>query len=141
MTRWHVSPHAPLRVPLGILTFYRRFSTIVSVYRIAAVILVACYLALGFGAVERWHNAQHAIEDAVTVAAAHQSGVPAPQLPSHNDSNCLIHAQLHMSAMAVAWVPLLIVLGLFVAFLTQLPVQVVAIERRFALACRGPPVC
>jgi hypothetical protein len=103
--------------------------------------LIACYLALGSGAVERWHNAQHAIEDAAVVAAAEHSRVPAPQTPLHDDSNCLMHAQIHLSAMAVAWVPLLILLGLFIAFLTLLPVQVIGVERRFALACRGPPVC
>jgi len=107
--------------------------------RITAAILVLAYLALGSGAVERWHNAQHAAEDAQLIAAARESGAPVPQLPFHNDVNCVTHSQIHLSGLAVAWVPLLILLGIFVAFLTQLPVQIPAIERHFALACRGPP--
>ena len=100
---------------------------------------MVAYLALGSGAVERWHNAQHAAEDARIVAAARESGVPAPQAPLHDDVNCVTHAQIHLSGLAVGWVPLLILLGLFVAFLTQLPVRVPAIDRLFLLACRGPP--
>ena len=110
-----------------------------SVNRAAATILVLCYLALGSGAVERWHNAQHAAEDASIVLAAQKAGLPTPVLPTHDDGNCSVHAQIHLSTMAVAWLPLLILLGLFVAFLTLLPVRVASVERTFALACRGPP--
>ena len=42
--------------------------------------------------------------------------------------------------MAVAWVPLLICLGLFVAFLTMLPVRLPVQQRRVVIPCRGPPV-
>lgn len=108
--------------------------------RAAAAILVLCYLALGSGAVERWHNAQHAAEDARAIVAAQKAGVPAPVLPNHDDGNCLIHSQIHLSTMAAGWVPLLIILGAFVAFLTLLPVKVVSVERYFDFACRGPPV-
>lgn len=111
----------------------------VSVPRVTAAILVLAYLALGSGAVERWHNAQHAAEDARVLAAARESGAPLPQTPFHNDVNCVTHAQIHLSGLAVAWVPLLILLGLFVAFLSQLPVQLPAADRLFVLACRGPP--
>src|SRR3954468_7366705 len=96
----------------------------VSVPRITAAILVMAYLALGSGAVERWHNAQHAAEDARVVAAAREAGAPVPQTPFHDDVNCVTHSQIHLSGLAVAWVPLLILLGLFVAFLTLLPVRV-----------------
>jgi hypothetical protein len=109
------------------------------VHRIAAVILVFCYLALGSGAVERWHNAQHAAEDAAAIRAAEDAGLPAPVIPIHDDSNCFVHAQIHLSTMAVAWVPLLILLGVFVAFLTLLPMKVAGVVPQFALACRGPP--
>ena len=107
--------------------------------RLAASILVLCYLALGSGAVERWHNARHAVEDAAVISAAQKAGLPAPALPTHDDNNCLIHAQIHLSTMVVGWVQILILLGVFVAFLTLLPMKVAGVERLFALACRGPP--
>ena len=107
--------------------------------RLAASILVLCYLALGSGAVERWHNARHAVEDAAAISAAKQAGLPTPAIPTHDDSNCLIHAQIHLSTMVIGWVQLLILLGVFVAFLTLLPVTVASRERRFTLSCRGPP--
>jgi len=111
------------------------------VHRLAAVILLLCYAALGTGAVESLHNAQHASEDARLLAAAHRSG-EAPKYPVHHDeNNCPVHLQLHLSAMAVGWVPLLICLGLFVAFLTELPVSLPPQQRRLVLPCRGPPVC
>ena len=111
----------------------------VTVPRVTVAILVLTYLALGSGAVERWHNAQHAAQDAKVVAAARESGAPVPHTPFHDDVNCVTHSQIHLSGLAISWVPLLILLGVFVAFLTQLPVQVPALERCFVLACRGPP--
>ena len=106
--------------------------------RIAAVILIICYALLGSGAVERWHNAQHAIEDAAGMVSGSSQ---APQnSPLHTDWNCAFHAQLHLASMAVGWVPLLICLGLFLAFLTLLPVRLSPPRVVMALACRGPPV-
>jgi hypothetical protein len=114
---------------------------IFGVYRFAAVILVLFYLALGSGAIESLHNAQHAAEDAKRLAAAGNSG-QTPQYPTHHDeNNCPVHLQLHLSVMAVGWVPLLVCLGLFVAFLTELPVSLPAQQRRLVLPCRGPPGC
>ncbi len=107
--------------------------------RLAASILVLCYLALGSGAVERWHNARHAAEDAAIVAAAQKAGLPAPVLPTHNDNNCETHAQIHLSTMVIGWVQFLILVGLFVAFLTLLPVTPAGVKPLFALTCRGPP--
>lgn len=107
--------------------------------RFAAIILILCYALLGSGALERWHNAEHARQDAVAMAAAWSHGEPA-QSPPHTDWNCAFHAQLHIAGMAVGWVPLLICLGLFLAFLTLLPVRVAPVRMVMAIACRGPPV-
>ena len=52
----------------------------VSVQRLTVAILVIAYLALGSGAVERWHNAQHAAADARALAAARESGAPPARL-------------------------------------------------------------
>lgn len=108
--------------------------------RFAAILLLFCYAALGSGAAEYWHNAEHAAEDAALIQAAQKSGIPAGHLPLHDESNCPVHAQLHICCMAVGWTLLLICLGVFVAFLTllvsRLPMQRVAL----AIPCRGPPV-
>lgn len=108
--------------------------------RLAAILLLMCYAGLGSGAAEYLHNAQHALEDAALIGAAAVSGKPVDHVPLHDESNCAVHAQLHICAMAVGWTPLLICLGLFVAFLTlltsRLPVQRVV----QAVACRGPPI-
>ena len=110
--------------------------------RITAILMVLCYVALGSGAMERLHNAQHATEDAKIAApseAGPHSGDHHPS-PIHDESNCPVHAQLHLAGLAVAWVPFLICLGLFVAFLTLLPPRPAARQVVFAIACRGPPL-
>jgi hypothetical protein len=112
----------------------------VAVHRLAAMILVVGYLGLGSGAVERWHNARHAAEDAQILEAARLAGVPLKHFPFHDDYNCSFHWQIHVSTMAVGWVPLLILLGLFLAFLTMLPVQLPVYQRMLVISCRGPPV-
>ena len=107
--------------------------------RVAAILMILCYAALGTGAAEYWHNAQHAAEDAALLSAASDTGHPTGHLPIHDDSNCPIHSQLHLAGLAVAWTPLLICLGLFVAFLTQLAPRRVAQRLVFVIPCRGPP--
>jgi hypothetical protein len=108
--------------------------------RLASILLLLCFAALGTGTLEYLHNLQHAREDAAEAAVAKAAGLPDTPAPApHNESNCDVHAQLHVPLMTAAWVPLLVLLGLFVAFLTQLapvpPVQ----ELPSRLACRGPP--
>jgi len=111
--------------------------------RVAALLMLLCYAALGSGAVEYWHNRQHAAQDegslAVATADPGSAAVHHDHVPLHDESNCPIHLQLHLAGLAVAWVPLLICLGLFVGFLTML--APVSRGRRIALAipCRGPP--
>jgi hypothetical protein len=109
------------------------------VQQVAATVLLLCYLGLGSGAVESWHNAQHAAEDAKAAATAQQAGMPLDHLPFHSDENCAVHWQLHLATMAVGWVPILICLGLFLAFLSELPRQPVAFQRSVVIPCRGPP--
>jgi len=108
--------------------------------RLTAIVMVLCYAALGSGAAERLHNAQHAAEDAVLIASAKDAGHPLSHAPVHDESNCEIHCQLHIAVMAAAWVPLLICLGLFLAFLTMLPVRLPVQQRLAVIPCRGPPI-
>src|SRR6476646_601086 len=65
--------------------------------RIVGVLVLAWFFALGSGAVEFAHNAQHAREDAALASLEsptrrHKSH---PASPVHDDSNCRFHATLH----------------------------------------------
>lgn len=104
--------------------------------RFAAILLLLCYVALGSGAAEYLHNAAHAAEDVASGIIAGPSG----HLPIHDESNCPIHAQLHLCCMAVSWMPLLVFLGLFVAFLTLLAVRLPPGRVALDIPCRGPPL-
>jgi hypothetical protein len=96
-------------------------------------------ILLGSGAVEYIHNLQHAREDAAVQEAFAKAGMPVPDIPDHDDSNCDIHAQLHFPLLPIAWVPLLIGLGLLVAFLTLLAPRLVSQRVPARIDCRGPP--
>ena len=101
--------------------------------RLAAIVLLVAIALLGSGALEYLHNLAHAYEDAAV-------GLPQPQ--HHDDTNCAIHAQLHLPMLRGGHVPLLVFLGLFVAFLTQLPLTIESRRIPLRLNCRGPPpVC
>ena len=112
----------------------------VLVRRIAALLLVACYLCLGSGALEYWHNAEHAAEDAKMAALASEAGAPLHQLPLHTDFNCPEHARLHLPLISAGWVPILVCIGLFAAFLTTLRPRLIAQRVIERIDCRGPPV-
>jgi hypothetical protein len=110
------------------------------VQRWAAILLLLVYAGLGSGALEFVHNAQHLAEDAREIVRAFDAGAQAPHAPVHDDSNCPVHSRLHTSSLAVASVPLLICLGLFVAFLTLMAPSIRAQRVLFDISCRGPPV-
>ena len=106
----------------------------------AAIVLVLCYACLGSGTLEHWHNAEHAAEDARLMSAAKKAGAPLDHVPFHTDFNCPVHARLHLPILGGRCVPLLVCLGLLVAFLTLLrptPAPQRALAR---IDCRGPPV-
>lgn len=109
--------------------------------RFATILLVLTFMTLGAGVMESLHNHVHAIEDAAVDVAAHAAGLPDKQHPVHDESNCEFHAQLHVPLLVTAWVPLLILLGLFVAFLTLLASSPISHRFFLLIDCRGPPVC
>ena len=109
--------------------------------RIASISLLFGFLVLGTGLFEHLHNREHAREDARLLAMADSDAAHKPKAPVHNDSNCEVHAQLHMPTIAGGWVPLLISLGIFVAFLTELAPRLTPQRTFTRVDCRGPPTC
>jgi len=108
------------------------------VKRFAAILLLGVFLGIGSGALEYVHDLVHDIEDAQMDALCVKTGVPV--LPHHHDeSNCEVHAQLHMPLLLTGWTPILVCLGLFVAFLTLLDTPLIPRLIPACIDCRGPP--
>jgi hypothetical protein len=102
------------------------------VRRFAANILVFAFTALGSGLLLHVHNAAHAAEHA-HAGEAH----PLPVDTRH----CDLHGKLTLPMLSVGFTPVLIALGLFVAFLTQLTPAWRSTFAHVRLDCRGPPAC
>jgi hypothetical protein len=109
--------------------------------RVASILLMLAFLALGSGGLEHLHNLDHQYDDARQHAALGKDADSSHPLPLHSDNNCKTHAQLHLPVFAAAWTPLLICLGLFVAFLTLLTAAPLSYRPLMRLDCRGPPAC
>jgi hypothetical protein len=93
--------------------------------RAATILLIVLFAALGTGAMLHVHN------DAAAAAHAGER--------HHDESNCLVHALLGGPLLADGVTPLLVCLGLFVAFLTMLASQPALSNVLARLDCRGPP--
>jgi hypothetical protein len=107
--------------------------------RFIVILALSWFAALGSGALEYLHNAQHARQDAAMQAAARAAGRPYRHSPLHDDSNCGVHLQLHFPLIAYGFVMLLSRLGLLIAILA---IVAAALRPRAVLAridCRGPP--
>ena len=104
-----------------------------------ALVLLLCFAAIGTGTLEYLHNLQHAAEDARADALAQAAGQPIDE-HHHDEFNCSVHAQLHLPFVSAGWVPLLVCLGLFVAFVTLLNTPLIPRLTPARIGCRGPPV-
>ena len=129
----------------------RRKNHTANVRRFPAIVLLLAIAAVASGAARYVHEMSHA--HAAPSHAGHAHGhhrhdhhhggggeEPAAPVP-HDESTCLIHALLKLPMLGAGFTPLLVCLGLFVAFLTLLPVQVRSRRPILQLDCRGPPVC
>ena len=113
-----------------------------AVKRCAPVLLVLSFTALGSGLLRHAHDAAHAREDAHLAAAREEAPSKPVPLPAHHDeTNCEFHALLNAPLIHDSAVPVLVLLGLFVAFLTLLAPQPVTVRLIRRIDCRGPPAC
>jgi hypothetical protein len=107
---------------------------------ILSTLLLLTFLCVGTGLMEYLHDLHHEYEDRQQAIIAQKQGKPTPTAPIHDESNCFVHAQLHIARLPVIWVPLLVLLGLFVAFLTQIAVPLISQRQLLRIDCRGPPI-
>jgi hypothetical protein len=103
------------------------------VHRLAAIILIAGFVALASGALEQVHLRQHLLEhaNAKAMGSGHSD---------RSENDCEFCVQLHAPALSGGWVPLLVCLGLLVAFLTLLAPAMTPQRIALRIDCRGPPV-
>ena len=109
--------------------------------RVASQIVILCFLVMGTGSLEYVHNLEHALEDANEARAGRQHEERDRAPAHHDESNCAVHAQLHMPALSGGWVPLLVLLGVFVAFLSEIAPRWTPARWCLNIDCRGPPAC
>lgn len=109
----------------------------------AALVLALCFLGLGSGVLRFAHDRAHASEDARLDAAARAQGLPVDPASGrqHDESNCDLHALLGAPLAVTSAVPVLVQLGLFLAFLTMLSAPVARLRLPGRIDCRGPPSC
>jgi hypothetical protein len=99
--------------------------------RAPAILLLVGFLALGSGLLEDLHLRTHLLE--------HAAAASDPAQPDQSEDHCELCVHLHLPALSAGWVPVLVCLGLIVAFLTLLTPALIPQRVAIRLACRGPP--
>ncbi len=97
--------------------------------RLSSILLLITFLGLGTGGLSYLHDRQHEAEDAAEAADRRAAGLPVEQ-HHHDETNCRVHAQLHLHFTAGGADPSPISIGP--------PVAVLAITSE-PLTHRGPP--
>ena len=103
--------------------------------RLTGIILIVIFAAIGSGLIQFLHLQEHA---AASVASA--SPILQPWQAGHDEENCLSCLTLHMQFSAGNAMPLLICLGLAMAFLTMLAPRLTPQAIPARIDCRGPPL-
>lgn len=103
----------------------------------AGILLLLTFASTGSGALARLHDLAHAQQDHQHHGHSHDEQAPAP---AHDETNCELHAMLRAPLVSGTAVPVLILLGLFAAFLTLLAPRLHSQRVPARIDCRGPPV-
>src|SRR5260221_8447209 len=106
-----------------------------AVGRFCSILLLAGFLVLGSGLLESLHLRTHLLEHAKAKSAQTD-----PDQSEHSEKDCALCFQLHVPTLSSGWVPLLVCLGLLVAFLTLLAPPLTPQRIVLRVDCRGPPV-
>lgn len=104
--------------------------------RLPAILLLIGFAALGSGLLEDLHLRAHLMERAATGHAGSDSTAP----DDAGGDGCELCANLHVPRISGGYVPVLVCLGVLVAFLTLLSPQFAPQFVAGRIDCRGPPV-
>ncbi len=104
----------------------------------ASLFLIAWITALGSGALQYFHELDHLRQDSLFDAALKAHALPTSH-EDHDEADCPVCIQLHIPLWVASWAPLLLFLGLFIAFLKLLSIPLVSRRPALRLGCRGPP--
>lgn len=107
--------------------------------RWASLILLVAAVAFGTGALEYVHNITHLRIRQMMAELRNPHHVPAADSPARVQDNCGLNVLLHLPMLPAAAIPLLILAGLFVAFLTLLAPELISASAPARIDCRGPP--
>jgi hypothetical protein len=105
------------------------------VRRLPAILLLIAFAALGSGLLEDLHLRTHLAQG----AAAVEKGIGIASLDHADGDGCELCANLHVGRISGGFVPVMICLGVFVAFLTQLAPRLAPQRVAARIDCRGPP--
>ena len=120
--------------------------------RFPAILLLTAVATLGSGALRYAHEMAHAAGHFTAThdeeghgrghghSHSHSHDDGPSHAPLHDESNCFVHAMLKLPMLGAGHVPVLVLIGTFVAFLTSLPVAVRCRRPVLLLDSRGPPV-
>lgn len=116
--------------------------------RIPAILLLIAFSALGSGWLSHVHAQTHAMEDASATHAhlahaghhKHHHHEPAQDpRPSHDETNCDLHAMLRAPVASLNATPVLILTGGIVEWLSPAAESLVTQRTLARIDCRGPP--
>jgi hypothetical protein len=106
---------------------------------LASILLLVTFLGLGTGTLAYLHDRQHEAADAAEDRAARAAGLPVEH-HHHDETNCRVHAQLHMPMVAGRWVAPLATGGLLVGTLSLLRPTLLHRDPPARFDCRDPPL-
>jgi ABC-type nickel/cobalt efflux system permease component RcnA len=105
--------------------------------KLASIVLLLVFASIGSGALQYAHLLDHLHHD--HEADQTTSNQPAHHHEDHDESHCAICGVLHMPTVSAGYVPILISLGILVAFLTEIAAVSSGYRLLAWIDCRGPP--
>ena len=122
---------------VNFVDFHRRPANTEIVRRLSAIVLLLAFASTGSGLTGHLHLREHLRPGASLHAGAAWTS---DATPGHDEGNCAVCMTLHMPALAAGYVPVLVFLGLWVAFLTSVAPRMTPQRSWSSIDCRGPPV-
>lgn len=97
----------------------------------ASILLLFAFAAVGTGTLDFVHRHLHEQRESIADTKSQRH---------HDENDCEICLMLHAPILSGGYVPVLVSLGLFVAFLTLVAPRLLDQADRIRITCRGPPL-